>query len=371
MSLQEEIDAKSKEIFSDGYPMSIGEIISLYKEGDIDIHPEFQRFYRWNHLQKTKLIESILLGIPIPSIFVSQREDGVWDVIDGLQRLSTIFEFLGILKNEKGETLPPLELLETDYLPSLKEKLWESENEEKSFTNIQRRLFKRQKIDIKIVNKESDKDTKYELFQRLNTGGTALSSQEVRNCLLVMINKEFYYWIKELGEYQPFLNCISISEKLKDEQFHLELLLRFFAYKNSSSEELKRFKDLDDFITSKMIEFTKEGRFNKEKEEKIFKNTFNMLNNTLGEDSFKRYNSDIKRFQGQFLISAFEVIAIGIGCNLGGDSKAYSQSYTDKLTNKIKNLWTNKTFRNNSGSGSNAKNRLPKLIPLGKELFKL
>lgn len=117
MLLQEEIDEKSKEIYTDGYPMSIGELISLYKDGELDIRPEFQRFYRWSLLQKSKLIESILLGIPIPSIFVSQRDDGVWDVVDGLQRLATIFEFVGILKDEMGTRLPPSSLLETEYLP--------------------------------------------------------------------------------------------------------------------------------------------------------------------------------------------------------------------------------------------------------------
>jgi len=102
MTLTEEVNLKSKEIHTDGYPMSIGEISSLYKDKELDIHPEFQRIFRWNILQKSKLIESILLGIPIPSIFVSQRDDGVWDVVDGLQRLSTIFEFMGILRNENN-----------------------------------------------------------------------------------------------------------------------------------------------------------------------------------------------------------------------------------------------------------------------------
>lgn len=72
MTLQQEIDQKQKEIVTDGYPMSIGELMSLYKEGELDIHPKFQRTFRWSNGQKTKLIESILLGIPIPSIFVSQ-----------------------------------------------------------------------------------------------------------------------------------------------------------------------------------------------------------------------------------------------------------------------------------------------------------
>ena len=125
MSLKEEIDARRAEIRSDGYPMSIGELINLYRDDELDIHPEFQRFYRWSDEQKSRLIESILLGIPIPTIFVSQREDGVWDVIDGLQRLSTIFQMVGILRDEKGELVPPLVLKRTKYLPSLEGLKWE------------------------------------------------------------------------------------------------------------------------------------------------------------------------------------------------------------------------------------------------------
>lgn len=71
MSLNEEIKARRAEIRSDGYPMSIGELINMYKDGGLNIHPEFQRFFRWTVEQKSKLIESILLGIPLPSIFVS------------------------------------------------------------------------------------------------------------------------------------------------------------------------------------------------------------------------------------------------------------------------------------------------------------
>lgn len=111
MALQDEISQKSAEVKSESYSMSIGELSNLYKDKEMDIHPEFQRFYRWSDTQKTKLIESILLGIPIPPIFVAQRQDGIWDVVDGLQRLSTIFQFMGILIDEKDEKVAPLDVL--------------------------------------------------------------------------------------------------------------------------------------------------------------------------------------------------------------------------------------------------------------------
>src|SRR5260370_37955678 len=123
MSLQEEIDTRRKQIKADGYPISVGELVSMYRDGDLDIHPAFQRFFRWDNNQKSRWIESILLGIPTPSIFVAQRKDGVWDVVDGLQRLSTIFEFIGILRDRHDKIVKPLALQGTKYLPSVDGKL--------------------------------------------------------------------------------------------------------------------------------------------------------------------------------------------------------------------------------------------------------
>ena len=128
MSLVEEINENKKKIASDGYPISLGEVVNMYLENDLDIHPEFQRIFRWTISQKSKLIESILLGIPLPSFFVSQREDGIWDVVDGLQRLATIFSFMGIYRDESGELGPSLVLEKTHYLPNLSGVTWEGEN---------------------------------------------------------------------------------------------------------------------------------------------------------------------------------------------------------------------------------------------------
>ena len=129
------------------YPVSIGEWISLYERNELDIHPEFQRFFRWSPKQKSRLIESILLGIPIPPIFVAQRPDGVWDVVDGLQRLSTILQFVGILKQEDGTLVGPLTLESTKYLPSLGGHRWDDpESPEASLTTAQRLIIKRRKL---------------------------------------------------------------------------------------------------------------------------------------------------------------------------------------------------------------------------------
>jgi hypothetical protein len=103
MSLIEEIKKESQEIATDSYFMSIGDLVSLYKEGEINIRPEFQRYFRWTTTQKYRLIESVLLGIPIPQIFVQQNDNGKWELIDGLQRVSTFLELMGELKDDQGK----------------------------------------------------------------------------------------------------------------------------------------------------------------------------------------------------------------------------------------------------------------------------
>lgn len=192
MSLEQEISKRAREIHTDGYAMSIGEVVSLYKDQDMDIHPEFQRIFRWNAKQKSALIESILLGIPVPPIFVSQRDDGVWDIIDGVQRLSTIFEFMGLYRDHNGDLLPPAKLEATDYLPALADFYWEAgPADARRFTEVMRRDVKRSKLEFRIIRKESDANAKYDLFQRLNSGST-LSQQETRDCLLVMMNADMF-----------------------------------------------------------------------------------------------------------------------------------------------------------------------------------
>jgi len=99
--------------------MSIGELESLYERNELDIHPKFQRVLRWSEGQKTKLIESLLLRIPVPPIFVAQDSSGHWDVVDGVQRLGTVFEFLGVLRAPDNSLHEPLRLTATKLLPAL------------------------------------------------------------------------------------------------------------------------------------------------------------------------------------------------------------------------------------------------------------
>ncbi len=90
--LEAELKLARRTISTDSYPVSIGELTNMYRDGELIIRPAFQRLFRWDMTQKSRLIESILLGIPIPSIFVAQDDAGRWELVDGLQRVSTLLQ---------------------------------------------------------------------------------------------------------------------------------------------------------------------------------------------------------------------------------------------------------------------------------------
>jgi len=366
MSLIEQINTKRRDIKTDGYPMAISEWVSMYEQGELDIHPEFQRFYRWSESQKTGLIESILLGIPLPPIFVSQRQDGVWDVVDGLQRLSTIFQFLGILKDHNKKSVPALSLEKTKYLPALENIKWESESAPKNSLPKELQLtFKRSKVSASIVLKESDENAKYDLFQRLNTGGSDLSPQEVRNCLLLMMNKQFFDWLKGLPSDKDFIDTTALSDRPLEQSYDVELALRFIILAEIKDDELKGMGDVGLFLTEKMSEIARNKRYKKAQTKDLFTQTFEVLNKTIGEDSFKRYSTKKKRHEGGFLLSLYETIALGVAYNIVNGTLCPEK----EISKRAQGLWTTKAFTDWASSGTTASRRLPRLIPLGRKVF--
>ena len=357
--LEKEIEMHKKEIHSDAYPMSIGEAVSLYQNGEIEIHPEFQRVFRWDDSKKSKFIESILLGIPIPSFFVAQREDGVWDLVDGLQRFSTILSFMGELRDENGNKEPPLTLLAGDYLKSLQGIRWE---DEEKFTKSMKLSFRREKIDFKIIKKESTPDTKFELFKRINTGGSPLSDQEVRNCILIMINKDFYIHIDKLSKNKNFIKSIALSDDKMLEQYHVELVVRFIVfYKYIAQKHNTKISNLTEFLNDKIFEIAQQP--NSDLLFDIFKKTFNLIYKVMGDNAFRKYYPAEGRHKGGFSIALFEAISIGIAHNF---NKLSTHPNLEEIINKFSE---NDIFIKSSGAGVRASSRILQTIPCAIRYF--
>ena len=365
MGLLEQIEQRSKEISTDSYSMSVGELLSMYRDGELLLRPEFQRLFRWSIEQKSRFIESLLLGIPIPSIFVSQTKEGKWEVIDGLQRLSTLFEVAGELCDEYNVKKNPLTLTRTKYLPGLDGLKWKSEDPNFALPEEAKLRIKRSRIDVNIVLSTSDNSAKYEMFQRLNTGGSLATDQEVRNAILVMINREFYRWISELAKYENFRACIPLTERALDEQFDFELVTRFIVLRSLSQQQLREIGDLGEFLTEKIVEMAENESFDRDEVSNAFYRTFDVLAKHFGENSFKKYDQVKNVANGAMLISIFEVLAIGLGTYAG--DLAYS-ILEDGLAEIQKELPKKMTFTT-SGSGIRASTRIPTTIALGRELF--
>jgi hypothetical protein len=270
---------------------------------------------------------------------------------------------MGELKERDGTTIAPLVLEGTKFLPSLKGKSWKGDN---PFTRNQQLYIKRAKIDVKIVLKESDEKAKYELFMRLNTGGSVPSPQEVRNCLMVMAYPATYEWIRALSDIPEFVRTISLSDRAMQEQYHMELATRFLTFRKLPETALATVGDIGDFLNDHLETFHTMTQAQKTVEELAFRETFRVIDTELEDRAFTRFDTSKNRFSGGFLISAFEVIALGIGFGIHTDGRTNA---IHGLNEKVRGIWSNTGFTEYSGSGVRASVRIPKIVPLGRKLF--
>lgn len=360
-NLEVELEQARQTIHTDTYPISIGELVNMYRDGELLINPAFQRLFRWDTDQKSKLIESILIGIPLPSIFVAQNEQGVWEVIDGLQRISTILQLQGLLDDPEH---PPLQLEKTKYLPSLKGVMWNNPGG-KSLSPAQRLDIKRAKIDVKIIKRESDPEAKYELFQRLNSFGSQLSSQEIRNALLTGIESDFVTWIHELAAYPNFQDIVQLPETQAQSAYGDELVLRFFLLYQKTDEEiasLRHFQDqLDNFAVDSAFAYNRK-ELPVDKLQQDFFETFDLLRET-DVNILRKWSPD-RGFHGGFLNTSFEAIATTIGHFLSTEVEI-----VDDILEGVKEFWQQKELGPRSVTGKSTENRIRKVVPIGRKIL--
>lgn len=367
MSLDAQIVEHSTTVQTQSYSMSVSEIVAMYRDGELQLHPQFQRFFRWTPEQKSRLVESLLLGIPVPPIFVSERRDAKWDVIDGLQRLSTILELMGELRDTEGKLKPPLQLTRTHYLPDLEGRCWVHENADFQLSDTAQIRIKRARLDVNIVRSTSDEDVKYEVFQRLNTGGTKATDQEVRNCLLVMTDLEYFKWIRGLGEYPGFRDTLPLTDRALEEAFDMELVARYLVFTTKEPADLRRIDELGAYLNYESVSQARDADLPREQIEDAFHRTFDFLAQNLGQDAFRRFNLARNQYAGPMLVSLFEVIAVGLGHHLsGGGAMPDQQSFTEKH----RAVWAELGPLPFVGSGIRASTRIPETIRFGREWIK-
>jgi uncharacterized protein with ParB-like and HNH nuclease domain len=359
-NILDQVAKARKELKTDHYNMSVGEIINVYNEKEMSLNPAYQRLYRWKDKQKTDFIESLIIGIPIPPIFVAQKQDGTWDVVDGVQRLSTILELTGNLQHDGKK---PLKLETCKYIPSLDGETWETIP-----ADIQR-IIKRAKLTINIILTENSIQSQYEVFQRLNTGGVHLSNQELRNCLIIMLNKDFYNEINKFKKDEVFVKLTPISEKKEEEKERMEFILRYLiarynsnCFNNYSISQIH----VRDFIDKETIKLIENKDFNLTNALEEFKATLELLDKLLGEQAFKKYDNETKKYTNAFSTQMYEVILPGLSKNLD----RYKNITADKIKSIIGTIYKDEVYKNITEPGTKALNRYKLLTELSFKYFK-
>lgn len=361
--LEEEVDLGRKSLTADRMDISFGELLNMYRDGELIVRPEYQRLYRWNNAQKTALIESLLLSIPIPPIFVAENEDGVWEVIDGLQRVSTFLSFFGELKQdltsitsekdgddenleninkwklESGSIIESLEGFTVDTLPM-------------SFKiNLKRSVCR-----VEILRGQSKNEMKYELFKRLNSGGSKLTPQEVRNAIYRGVNPKLNELLLELSNNSIFNNMINLSERKKQELYNQELILKFIAFYNNINNINS---NTEHYLNEFMEKTVENDNYDYNAIKKLFIDTLTLINNSVDEPERVFYSE-----KNRFVATYFDSITIAVAQNMD----KYKNN-PELLKNKINELKQDSDLRYFSGTASNSRSRVKNRLQRANEIF--
>lgn len=333
------LDLEKAAIVAERKDFTISSLCEKYHKGRLVLQPDYQRRFVWDQKKASNLIESLLLNIPVPPIFVADN-NGKWEVIDGQQRLVSIFGFLDNKFKDKEFKLSSLQIL--------------SKLSRKSYAelpeNVQDQLTDKD-LSVVLIRETSDKNVKFEMFNRLNTNITKLNNQELRNCLYRGVYNNF---IKEMAQNETFKKLINRPE-YETRMLTEELVLSFFVfldmdyrqYKGGMKRLLNANMEKNQNIPLKLL---------KDKEEK-FKKSVDIIKAMFRDgEAFRVFSYDEKnkryRFektkinQGLYLILMYWFSIY---------SKEQIIPYLDVLREELLNLQVhNDEFRNAlTGSGTN------------------
>lgn len=363
-NLINQVEKERHHVVVDNFSMTWNELLNLYKEGDIKIDPLYQRAFRWSIEQQTRYIESLLLNIPTPPIFLSEDSEGKFEVIDGLQRFSTIIKFFsaeiftetvsGDKKDSENRLDAPTVLTDAPILTGLKGLSRENMPE----TLI--RTLRYSRIQMILLKRESSALAKYNVFTRLNRAGATLSNQEIRNCSARLFESKFPDTLNRLALRPEILNSLKMSSKEESSMGIQECLLRLIAFSNFSPETQKIEEFLDDVMY--------QASANKiPKQDRVYENiirTFELIYEAYPNGEAFRFVKGGK-FSGGFSTNLFDIIAVGIYTNLSKVSKLEPKA----LASLILKIHDQKEITELTGAGSNAKSKMLGRISFGKTWF--
>ncbi len=266
---------EARKIYTSTGEPEIESLHGKYKRGKLILQSDFQRHFVWDNKKSSRLIESALLDIPLPVIYLSEEKDGKEIVIDGQQRLTSFFSFIdGSFPNGQAFRLSNLKVFQ-DL----------NKNTYKELDEIYQDKIRHCIIRTITFKKDSNHDLKFEIFERLNSGAVSLNQQELRNCIYRGPYNEL---IKTLSLHQDFISIVG-QEPPRDRMRNVELVLRFAAFYHATYLHYK--PPILRFLNNDMDEYRYITESKSNELVNAFKNTTAIIKTLFGEHAFKRFYS--------------------------------------------------------------------------------
>ncbi|HEX8472603.1 MAG TPA: DUF262 domain-containing protein [Pyrinomonadaceae bacterium] len=325
-------EQKQRELIVSVVDYNLSTLADLVSNRTIDTSPRFQRRFRWDQKRQSTLIESFLMNVPVPPIFLNEDEYGKYSVIDGKQRLTAITDFLAgrlelsgleIYKELNGKTF-------SDLPPKL-----------------QSVMRTRPTLRATIILRQSDPDIKYEVFHRLNTGGVKLNPQEIRNSAFP---GPFNDLLWELSDSKHFHQLLGIKNRRKSvlykEMRDIEFVLRYFTFKEhwqdftgSMKRLMDRYMDNNKDIPLHQVNELKDD----------FRHTLELVDEAFGQYAFKRWQPEKGQWRSVVLAALYDAQMIGVR-----EFKLNQlMGKQDQITEGLKSLFQNEEFRKSIDAATN------------------
>jgi hypothetical protein len=299
---------------------TIEQLLRRINKEELDLAPDFQRHANvWKNDAKSRLIESIIIRIPLPAFYVDATDEDKWLVVDGIQRLHTLKLFV----NDKTLRLSGLE-----YLINL---------EGKTYDQLERRYQRRieeTQVTVYLIEKGTPPEVKYNIFKRINTGGEPLSPQELRHALNP---GKAIKLLSKLATSPEFKQVVNLGEKKKMRMDDQEFILGFFAFKLTSYKEYEDGRDL--FLTQALAKANNLSESELDKLKNDFLKAMITAFDIFGKNAFRKLSNKAKK-QQPLNKSLFEAWSVNLS-QLSDDEihsiKARKQDLIDRFIYYVDN----------------------------------
>ncbi|MFH9734108.1 DUF262 domain-containing protein [Streptomyces sp. NPDC017260] len=289
-------------------------LLSRLRNEMIDLAPDFQRKAGiWTDGKQSRLIESLLLRIPIPSFYAAEKKDGSWAIVDGIQRLTSIARFL----EPEAVGADPLKLTGLEYLRNF---------EGTGFANLSGKLqirLRETEVVVHVIRRGTPEPVMFNVFARINTGGEPLTRQEIRHALIAGRARTLLAELAETEEFRRATGYSVVGDRMADR----EMVLRFLAFRMTSPHAYKP-GDFDAFLAEAMHQV---NRLDSQEENRLrteFLTAMQAAEEIFGHHAFRKYRRNQQR-KSPINKALFETVAVNLASLADNDREALRR--TDAL----------------------------------------